>query len=151
MADNSDVLYQISKALYSKFTALDGSGEPNAFYSAVNGALFEDRAPQGSNYPYVVWHIIDSPKERTFSEEMRDTLIQFDIFSSDSSSVEIKNIYFHLSDLYDEKALSITGSTLICMREETMHVLPPEDETTPEGTRTIKHYIVDFSIYTVLT
>jgi hypothetical protein len=149
MAEDKDVLYQLSKSLYSKFTALNEGGEPNAFYTAINGKLYEDRVPDGTDFPYAVYHIISSVKERTFTEELRDTLIQLSIFSTSMSSTEIKDLYYKAGDLFDEKALTITGSDLIWLREENLSTILT-DETTPDGNNIIRQYIIDYSAYTSL-
>ena len=149
MTDNADVLTNLCTALYSKFTAVDGGGSQNAFYTAINGQLFEDEAPEGTQYPYAVYSVIAAPKERTFTEIYTNILLQLSIFSSNMDSSEIKGIYQKAAALFDECSLSVTGSTLVWMREENLTTLV-EEVTTPTGTDKVRAYHIDFEIKTSL-
>lgn len=145
MTDAADVLTNVCTAFYSRFTGAAGAD----LYAALGGRLFEDEAPEGTPYPYAVYRIVSAPKDKTFSEEYTDLLIQLSIFSSSKSSAEIKAIYYHAHALYDEQPLTITGSTLVWMRETGLTPLV-EDHTTPDGTVTVKHYAMDIEIRTSL-
>ena len=145
---DADIITNFSKAFYSKFTALTG-GVHNDFYSAVNGQLYEDQAPEGSPYPYSVYLIVSAPKDKTFTEEFTDISLQLSIFSSASSSSEIKLAYHYAHVLYDECALTITGSTLVWMKETNLTPII-EDHTTPTGTQKVRHYAIDFDVLTSL-
>lgn len=129
-------------AIYTKLTG-------STLISAVGGRMFTDVAPQGAEYPYVVISIVNAPKERTFTEEYRRTAIDFGIFSISKSLTEITDIYSKLSSLFDECALSITGSTLVWCRETDLTTMF-EDHTTPQGTVGARHWNVEFEIYTSL-
>ena len=148
MTINADVITNFTTAFYSRFTVAP-AGIHNDFFNAVNGRLFEDQAPVGSVYPYSVYKVISAPKDRTFSEEYTDISLQLSIFSSASSSAEIKLAYYYASVLFDECALTITGSTLVWMREVNM-VPMIEDHTTPTGVQEVRHYAADFEIKTSL-
>lgn len=145
MTDNADVLTNLCTALYSRFTAVDGTGSQNAFYTAINGQLFEDEAPAGTQYPYAVYMIVTAPKERTFSEIYTNITLQLSIFSSNMDSSEIKGLYQKAVALFDECQLSITGSKLVWMREENLSTLI-EEVTTPTGTERVRAYHIDFEI-----
>lgn len=148
MSDTADVLGNLKLAIYAKFVATT-EGVHNAFYTAVNGRLYEGETDD-SDYPYATYSIISSPKDRTFSEEYRNTLVQFDFYSNNMDSSEIDDIYYHASALFDECSLSITGSTLVWMREE--NFIGPLIENTPEdsGSGKILHSSADFEIRTSL-
>lgn len=132
----------LTKAIFAKKTG-------SSFNTLIGGRMFEDYSPEGVIYPYVVYSVVSSPKEKTFTEIYRNTTIQFSIYSSNSSSKEIKDIYAALSALYDECSLIITGSNLVWMREENI-VTAAEDVTTPNGLETVRVYHVDFEIRTSL-
>lgn len=132
----------LTKAIFAKKTGTN-------FNTLIGGRMFEDYSPEGVVYPYVVYSVVSSPKEKTFTEEYRNTAIQFSIYSSNSSSKEIKDIYAALSALYDDGSLTITGSNLVWMREENL-VTTTEDVTTPNGIETVRAYHVDFEIRTSL-
>lgn len=148
MTDSADVLTNVCTAFYSLFTALT-DGAHNDFYNAVNGQLYEDEAPSGAAYPYAVYQIIAAPKDKTFSEEYTDLLIQLSIFSNSTSSAEIKDAYYHAHNLYDDKTMTITGSKLVWMKETNLVTMTEEVET-PEGISKVKHYAMDIEIKTSL-
>jgi len=145
---NADIITNFTTALYSRFTAAPG-GVHNDFYNAIGGRLYEDRAPQGTSYPYAVYLIVSALKEKTFSEEYTNFLIDISIFSSASSSSEIKLAYHYARELYDECEFSITGSTLVWMKESNLTTLR-EDHTTSSGTINVRHYAIEFEIKTSL-
>ena len=109
MTEAADILTHLATAIMTKFAGSD-------FDSAIGGRLTQDWAEDGTEYPYAVFQIVSAPKEKTFSEEYRDTLIQISIFSKTSSSAEVKDAYTKASALFDECSFSMTGITLICMR-----------------------------------
>lgn len=102
------VLFQ---AIYSKFSGnVDLSG-------AVTGMHLTE-APQGSVYPYIVYHKISGVPDYTYTEDMENMLIQFNIFDDNSSSTTINDIYKKLKALYDYCSLTVSGWNSIYMRRE---------------------------------
>ena len=138
MADG-DVITNFSKAFYSKFV---GSGD---FFNAVTGRLFENQAPDETVFPYASYQIVSAPKEKWFSEEYTNIYLQLSIFSSKASSAEVKLAYFYANELLDETALTITGSTLVWMKE-TNFVLITDEHTTPSGTQKVWAAHIDYEI-----
>jgi len=134
----------LSTAIYGVFTALT-AGVNNDFYDDIQGRLFKGRAPEGTQYPYAVFMLISVVPTRTFSEHFEDSLIQFSLFSSTSSSSEVEDMFTHVKALYDEAQFDITENELIWMRYENAQLMP-DAVTTPEGTFEIWHYAVDFEI-----
>ncbi len=122
---------------------------PSALYSDVGGRVYLDRAPQGAEFPYIVFFIVSDVPEKTFTEDYEDILIQFSLFSSSEGAAEITDMYADLKALFDECALTITGSTLVWMKRSNLTTMV-EEITTPEGTTAVKHWAVDFSILTSL-
>ena len=118
-------------------------------YNDVAGKLFKARAPEGSEYPYIVFQVVSDVPEKTFSEEFENVVIQFSLFSVGESSVEVEDMFTDLKALYDECAFSITGSTLIWMKRANA-TLMIEDHTTKKGTIQVFHYAVDYDILTQL-
>jgi len=137
-------MLNLSKAIWGE---LSGS----LLSAHIANRLFEDEAPEGSDYPYAVYKIVTNSPEKTFAakEEFEDYIIQFSLFSALSSSTEIKNMYADLITLYDEAMFDIIGSTLVWMFRE--NVTPAvEDHTTPSGTRKVWAYHVDYNVRTIL-
>lgn len=147
---DSDVLYNLCVAIYSKFTAVDGLGAANAFYTALNGQLFEDEAPEGTQYPYAVYSVVAAPKEKTFTEVYTNVLLQLSIYSSNMDSSEIKGLYTKAVALFDECSLTITGSKLVWMREENLTTLVEDVDATLTGVSKIRAYHIDFDVRTSL-
>jgi len=120
----------------------------------VGGRIYLDEAPAGAEFPYCVFQIVTASKEKTFTEEFRDTLIQFSLFSTSQGATEITTMYKDLIALFDECTLTIppTGTvtdTLVWMRESNL-VTMVDEITTPQGTSTLKHWAVDFEVKTLL-
>ena len=130
-------------------TAIYGQLSGSAFSSAIGGRLFKGQAPDGTEYPYVVYLVVSDVPERTFSEIYEDVIVQFSLFSSASGTTEIEDMYTHLKTLYDEQPFSITGSTLVWMRRS-QAVFLVEDHTTPSGTQKVNACHIDFEIKTSL-
>jgi len=146
---DADILTNFTKALYSRFTALTGEAH-NSFYTAIGGRLYEGSAPDTAAKPYAVYFIVSAPKDKTFSEEYTDFSLQLSIFSSNSSSGEIKLAYHYAHTLFDEQPLTITGSTMVWMKEVNMYGPVPEELTTVSGTEKVWALHIDFEAKTSL-
>jgi len=147
---DADVITNLYEAFKAKFTDAP-DGITNGLYDALQGRMYEDEAEAGASLPYAVFSIITSPKDRTFTEEYRDSLLQLDLFSDMSfGSAIIKNIYYQASILYDECAMDITGSTLVWCRETNLIKSIEEVETLYSGTSRVYHWVVEFEIRTSL-
>lgn len=130
------------------FTKLSGSDLSNA----IGGRMFLDRAenPDGdTEYPYIVLSVVNAPLEKTFTEEYRDTQVQFSIYSIARSAVEITTIYDYLKALYDECGMTITDNTLVWCRETNL-VTMYEDTVNTDGTNGCRHWAAEYEIRTSL-
>ena len=121
----------------------------SALSYGVGGRIFLDVAPEGTEYPYIVFTVISDTPDKTFTEVYEDVLIQFSIYSASASAAEIGTIYADLIALFDECALTISGSTLVWMWRSNLATMV-DDITTPAGTSTVKHWAVDFDVKTSL-
>jgi hypothetical protein len=117
----------------------------------IGGRLFKSRAPEGTPYPYVVYFVVADVAAPVFAHLGEEVLVQFSLFSSQASSVEIEQIFDDLRAVYDLATLSITGSTQIQMERQTTGPCILEDHTTGEGTAEVWHYPVEYRIRTVET
>ena len=130
----------LTKAIVSKFKGSRAS-------ALVNGRFFEDLAEPKTPYPYIVWLIVSSDDEDTFTEDNENTYVQFSIFSSNSGSVEIKAIYKQLCLLFKGCRLrTVDGDYLKVIKKSLVTNI--EDVTTTEGTTTVRHWAVDFEVLT---
>ena len=130
-------------------TAIYGKLSGSALASHISTRLYKGRAPENATYPYIVFMVVSNVPEKTFSEDFETTVIQFSIFSSTSGSTEAENIYTDLKTLYDECAMTVTGSTWFYWMKRLNAILMVEDHTVKAGTIQVWHYAVDYEIMTV--
>lgn len=127
-------------AIYTKIST-------SQLFSDVGGRFYLDEY-QGDNppvFPYIIYQVVSAPKEKTFTEIYTNVLIQFSIFSSSSSVVEITGLYDSLVTLFDECSMSITGYTLVSFKEENL-VTMIEPITTETGESFVRHWAIDFEV-----
>lgn len=117
--------------------------------SYVGGRIYLDAAPDGAQFPYVVFFIVSGTPEKTFTEYYTNTMIQFSLFSASTGAAEITAMYGYLKTALDECALTITGSALVWMKELNL-TTTTEDVVLPDATVRVKHWSVDFEILTSL-
>jgi len=118
----------------------------------VGGRIYLDEYPLDEappTFPYIIYSIVSGVPNKTFTEIYTDTSIQFSLFSSSSSADEITTMYANLKALLDEGDLTITGSSLVWMREETLSTRV-DNITTGDGTHFVRTWHVDFEIFTSL-
>jgi len=135
-------MLNLSKAIFGKLST-------SALSAHIANRMFKGRAPEGAEYPYIVYLIVSNSPEKTFSEDFENTIIQFSIFSSASGSTEVEDIYTDLKTLYDECAMTIAGSTLLVWMKRTNATLMVEDHTVKAGTVQVWHYAVDYEVLTI--
>ena len=101
----------------------------SALDTLINGQIFYGKAPTGTRYPYVVFSRVSAVDDKTFDKEYDNALIQFSVFSANSSSSnEAHDIAEVVKALYNKCTLSISGKTLIAM-EKMNDVGPIEDDS----------------------
>lgn len=129
------------KAIWGK---LSGS----TLWTLVGGRIYLERAPQNTEFPYVVFFIISDLPEYPGNKTMEDILMQFSIFSTAAGSVEINAILSALRTLYDDCTLTMAGETLIYfIRANFTSIM--EEISTPSGTVGVKHYAQEYELSTV--
>jgi hypothetical protein len=129
--------------------AIWGQLSGSSLETAIGGRMYKGQAPDGTEYPYVVYQVVTNTPDHTFSEDFENTIIQFSLFSSASGTTEIEGMYSNLKTLYDEQPFSVTGSTLIWMKR-TNAAFIVDEHTTPSGTQRVFAYHVDFETLTSL-
>ena len=106
---------------------------------------FLTKRPDGADFPHIVFFVVSNVPDKTFTENFEDSIIQFSIFSTSQSALEITTIYNDLNALFDECTLPIETDTLLRMHWVNL-VTNIEEITTPQGTVGVKHWAVDYSI-----
>ena len=118
----------------------------SALSTSVGGRIFNDYAPEGTQYPYVVTLNIPDVPIRYFCETHENYQIQFSIFSTSEGVAEIGGIYANLIALFDEQQLTVTTGTFVWMKRLGTPATMVEDHTTPDGTAQVRHWSVDYNI-----
>jgi len=109
------------QAIYSRYT--DSAG-----LSGLVTGLYFDEAPQNTALPYMRYTIISDTTSKVFGlQDKEDVLIQFDIFSDDSSVGEAMDIYDALVDVYDDCELDVDGYSFVGMTRELVSVDRTDD------------------------
>ena len=107
----------LSLALYTKFNEQTG-GVYNDFHVKLVGKLFKEVAPQDATYPRATYHILTNTHEWSFKEDYSNVLVQFNIYTKDSSSSRAEDIAKACIDLYRWCQLTITDHDFVYMRDE---------------------------------
>ena len=100
------------------FTGLYAKYNSNAALKAVVSGMYFTEAPQGTAYPYIVYHKISGVADYTYTEDMENVIIQFNIFDDHNSSTTINDIYTKLTALFDWCSLTVVGWDSIYMKRE---------------------------------
>jgi len=109
----------IFKAIKDKW---DASGTLNS------NKLFFESAPQKTPMPYVVYLQVTGIPDYTMNTRIEDDRLQFSIFSSKNSSVEVQDIYEKLIAVFDDVVLAIPGyDPVLFERAETVPTKTPEE------------------------
>jgi len=102
---------ELFTGLYNKYSGNE------ALKAAITGFYFTE-APQDAAMPYIVYHKISGRPDYTYTEDMENVLIQFNIYDDNSSSTTINDIYAKLTALFDWCTLTVLGWNSIYMKEE---------------------------------
>ena len=112
---------EIVDAIYAKYNA------DAALKAAISGGLYNTKAKQNVAFPYGVFFLISDVPDWTFTEEMENFLIQFNLFSKTSDTAEIHTALSKLMLCYDWSSLTVTGYTHIYMKREFTELLNYDD------------------------
>lgn len=129
------------EGIYDEFTGSTGAG---SLYVELGGRLHFTEAPQGSAYPYGVYHLISNVPSWIFgttANTMENYIIQFNLYSEKHSSNEINTAFTALTTLYDWCDLDVDGYSHIYMKREMSNL-------TRESESGIWDYFVQYRIET---
>lgn len=70
-------------AFHSAFLAHFNAATSSAFYTGLGGRMYLHTAPDGVAEPYAVFFLVSAVPSSTFTERMRDVLLQINIFAPD--------------------------------------------------------------------
>lgn len=132
---------EIAQGIYGKFTAINGGGLHNALYTALDGKLFHTQALQPTTFPYAVFSFVSQATEYTFTDEFENLVVQFSLFSTKESSLEIEDLRGKLTALYDWSLLTVTGYSHLYMRRISSRLMRDD--------RPAWHYAIDYRVFVV--
>ena len=92
------------EAINDKYNANTGHGA----YTSIDGRCYHNVAPQGATFPYAVYFSVSNIDELDFTDEREDFIIQFNIFTKNSSSIEKGQILENFKSLWDDCSLTVT-------------------------------------------
>jgi len=132
--------------IFALFTAIISATVGTSLESVIGGRLFLDEAPQDSEFPYIVFQLVTSTPDKSFTENCIDTTIQFSIYSSLPSAAEVSDILGKLIAIFDDKILVVSGYTMEKMCFQNLVTLTEDVLLTDGSIVKTKHWAVDFSI-----
>ena len=110
------------------FTAFNALPE-NTLHSNLGGRMYSRWAPQGTDYPYAVVHIVAAVNDPDFIDDYDDVDLQFNLISQSASEAEIGTLYENLRSLYDDTTITVAGHIFVYMQYDTSWMLDDADTT----------------------
>ena len=115
-------------SIYAKFK--EGSTGTGTLHALLDSHLHFSEAPQGTAYPYGVYHLISNVPSWIFGTSentMENYIIQFNLFDDDSSSTDINTAFKALTEEYDWCDLDTSGYSNIYMKREISNLTRESD------------------------
>ncbi len=126
-------------------TAIKTKLATSTLASDVGGRIYLDQAPQGCEFPYVVYFIVSGVPDDCFARDGESVLIQFSLFSASSGATEIGTMYADLRALLDDCTFTITSNRLIWFRRVNLTTMV-EEITVANAAQAVRHWAVDYEI-----
>ena len=101
---------EIQEAIMNKY-------EGDSTITGLTTGLYNTEAPQGAEFPYVVFSYPSGTPDWTFSDDQKELVIQFKIHDNNRTVVNVNLIYAALHDLFDWCELTIEDWHLTYMKE----------------------------------
>ena len=103
------------------FTAIITHYADASLKDSLTGGLWCTLAPQETAFPFGVFSIISNVPDWTFSENMENILLQFNLFSDTSNPVQICALFTLLKTAFDFVDLDIDNyETISLVRENSI-------------------------------
>ena len=91
--------------------------------AALSGGLYHLEAKQGTAFPYGVFYLVSDVPNWTFTSNMEEVVIHFNLFSKANSVTEIGDLFTKLKACFDWTSLSIDNYYSIYMKRELSELL----------------------------
>ena len=110
------------------FEAIKCRFDTDPTLSGVVTGLYLNRAPQNTNFPYIVYFLVSGMGSNVFSGRSFDThSIQFNIHSNNPSAVEVCTIYEYLINRFDNCSMNMTDYSTVQMKRDAFGLLEDEE------------------------
>ena len=101
---------EIQEAIINKY-------EGDSTITELTTGLHNTEAPQGAEFPYIVFNFPSGTPDWTFSDEQKEFVIQFKIHDNNRTVINVNSIYDALLNLFNWCELDIEGWHLTYMKE----------------------------------
>ena len=105
-------MVDLLKAIMDKY---DGDTD---LKTALSGGLYHLEAKQEVTFPYGVFYLVSDVPNWTFTSNMEEVVIHFNLFSKANSVTEIGDLFTKLKACFDWITLSIDNYTSIFFKRE---------------------------------
>lgn len=121
--------------IYTLFAA-----EPhNTFYTAIGGRMYHAEANQGATFPYCVVSTISHEHDWNFTDTFENVLVQFSIFTNESSASNIGAHWGKLIALFDDASITVSGYSQVNLYREQSRLLRDPGNN-------VWHYATDYEV-----
>lgn len=110
-------MVDLLKAIMDKY---DGD---NPLSTALLGGLHHLEAEQSTSMPYGVFYIVSITPHWTFTSNMEECVIHFNLFSKTAGVAEICDLFAKLKACFDWKTLSISNYVNVYFKRELSELL----------------------------
>ena len=118
----------------------------SALSTAVGGRISkEGKAAARTTYPHVTFELPITGQQDTFSHDIDDSTLQFNIYHNSASGSAIAELHDLLRALFDDAVLTVTGYTNV-MTVYQNTVQQSTEVTTPSGAEIVEHWAVDYEV-----
>ena len=117
------------KALFTGIYSLFApAGAKPTIWTNLSGQFYLTQAPQNTDYPYAVYHLIANDYDWMFAaKDFEEFLIQITIFDDKASASNIGTYFENMKSLYDWATPTVTGYTAVWMVREFAELLKPDN------------------------
>ena len=106
-------MQEVQAAIMTLFAPV---GEKPAIYTSLGGRLRHHTARQGDPFPYCVYAFLGLGPDHWMGGELQEEItMQFNLFTNESSAVNLNTYYKQLTALFDECTLTVSGYDFLRM------------------------------------
>ena len=100
------------EGIYTHFSTTSAS----SFYSGVGGRMYLEQAPEGTQFPYAVYGVVNEGHDWNFTNDYEEVVLDFNLFADDE--LEVATLYEKLKEAYDDSAFTVSNHSLLKFRRD---------------------------------